>query len=152
VPRPAYTLPGRIISIQAGIKQGWAGIAKSELALQPILGGPADQARLGLFPAGPGLRPRLGRRVSPPAGPVNHSRPPRHSVLAPAGPVSRLGRRPGWAPHPAPRPGRYPGWASSACSPGGPPSASARLGRIRRIRPGQDSPPGYPLSDPAGPV
>jgi hypothetical protein len=67
------------------------------------------------------------------------------AARAPAGPTIRLGQPSGWANHPA-------GLPLFFSAPAGPPFAHARLGRIRRIRPSQDSPPGHLLQHPAGPV
>jgi hypothetical protein len=141
------------MAIWAGIsapKPGWTGIV-------PRLG------RSGSFPAGselplPGagripssasLPPGVGRRPFPPQ--VGQRAPPaRSGSFPPTGPLplsTQLGRQPA-----------HPGWAGARIPAGASRTASrranissARLGRIRRIRPGRDSPSGRHLHGiPAG--
>jgi hypothetical protein len=162
VPGPDYSPPGRHIRSQARLWPsgpvyrrlspaglvsflGWAGIAASRLG------------RSGSFPAGPelplpgagripssaSLPPGVGRRPFTPR--VGRRAPPaRPGSFPPVGPPplsTWLGRQPA---HPSWAGARIPAGASRPASRRANIS-SARLGRIRRIPPGRDSPSGRHL-------
>jgi hypothetical protein len=130
---PAKAGPGQLHPAGSGCSHpGWADF------LPPA--GPASSLRLGRLPSSrmglpfvrpgwaSGLATRLGRSFRPrPGGPTSPQRP--------AGPDQEDSAWPGFFSRP---PSTSPGWASSTRAPAGRLLCSARLGRIRRIRPGRD--------------
>jgi hypothetical protein len=169
-PRPAYWSPGRNIPSWAGTQQARPEYPSLGRHISAIPGGPGSFHPGWAFPwlgrdslprLGWRALPRLGRLAAPgrPGAPLPPGwarsvapRPP----PAPAGPA---GRCPGWAFQPAPRwagflisrLGCCPGQAPRPARPGGLLLVQTRLGRIRRIRPGRDFPPGRHTLAPAGP-